>query len=178
MIGHIALRYYFASLVILLIAMQGPGAVAADVLPYKGLPLDRTSTADWDEGYGIQINEKKYDLTLIESLPAYQTTIMTPWDVSGTFIGVKFIDLLRHAGIKDFKRLLTRAANDYKITISSDDKGIDTALLAYRFQDSRLELNDKGPYWLIWPQQAEGLFTGEEPGTKWIWSVVEIRKTR
>lgn len=178
MIGHIPLRYFFATLVVLLVAMHGSGAVAADILPYEGLPLDRTSTTDWDEGYGIQINEKQYDLTLIESLPAYQTTIKTPWSESGTFIGVKFVDLLHHAGIKVFKRLLTRAANDYKVTVSSNDTGLDTALLAYRFNDSRLELNDKGPYWLIWPQQAESLFNGDEPGTKWVWSVVEIRKTR
>ncbi len=169
---------YLLGMVVLLLATSGPGPFAAEVVPFDGAIIERTTATVSGEGYDIKIGEQQFSLMQIENMPAFQTKIKTHWGAEGTFVGVNFIDLLRRAGIDTFTRVFARASNDYKVTISSDDAGIDQALLAYRIDDTILALNDKGPYWLIWPEQAEGLLTGEDSGTKWVWSVVEIRKVR
>jgi len=174
------LRYFRGIVVVtvVLLALIGFDALAAEVTPYERAATEGTATNVATEGYDLKIGEQQFSLAQIENMPTYQTEIRTHWNAEGTFIGVNFVDLLRRAGIEDFKRVFARASNDYKVTISSDDTGLDQALLAYRIDDVLFDLNNKGPFWLIWPEQAEGLLTGEDAGTKWIWSVVEIRKVR
>ena len=153
--------------------MIGSGAFAAEVKPFEGEAINVAV-----EGYDVKVGEQQFSLAQIVEMPAYQTEITTHWDAEGTFVGVRFLDLLRRAGIEDFERLFARASNDYKVTISADDTGIEHALLAYSINNELMALSNKGPYWLIWPEQADGLLSGEIPGTKWIWGVVELRKIR
>jgi len=176
--GELSFWRNIARIAAIVLAVQCPVALGAEIEPFNGPPLEQNADSGWGVGYTIRIGEQQFDLAQIEGMPAYQATIKTPWGESGTFVGVKFIDLLNQAGIKDFQRLMTMASNDYKVTIASDDTGLDKALLAYRLNDSLLGLNNKGPYWLVWPHQAEALLSGVEPGTKWIWSVIEVRKVR
>ncbi len=177
----LTLLHYFrgiAVVMVVLLASIGFDAKATEVTPYEGAATTGTAVSVATEGYDIEIGEQQFSLAQIENMPAYQTKIKTHWNAEGIFIGVNFVDLLHRAGIEDFKRVFARASNDYKVTISSDDAGIDQALLAYSINGALFDLNNKGPYWLIWPEQAEGLLTGEDSGAKWIWSVVEIRKVR
>lgn len=167
---------YFRSIaiaIILVLSAYGDGLFAAEVTPFTGPQVTEAG-----DGYDITIEGKKLSLADIQALPTYQTTLKTAFSLEGTFVGVKLLDALQHAGIKDFKRIFVRAANDYKITVMSKDAGIDQALLAYSLNGKLLTLNDKGPYWLIWPQHAEAQLAGEGSTVKWSWSVVDIRKIK
>ena len=163
---------------VLAIATFGHASLAAVVLPYDGSPLEKTAENFPGEDYRLMIGKRSFSLSQIEKLPTFQVKIKTYWGEDGVFIGVKFNDLLREAGIEEFRRVMVRASNDYKITVSASDVGVGQTLLVYRIDDAYLALNDKGPFWLVWPEQAEALLTGEEQGTQWIWGVVEIRKVR
>jgi len=167
---------YFRCLAViatLVLSAYGNGVFAAEVTPFTGPQVTGSG-----KGYDISIEGKRLGLADIQSLPTYQTTLKTAFGLEGTFVGVKLLDALQDGGIKDFKSIFVRAANDYKITVMSKDAGIDQALLAYSLNGKLLTLNDKGPYWLIWPQYAEALLAGEGSTVKWSWSVVDIRKIK
>jgi len=167
---------YFRSIAfmaILVLSTYGNGLFAAEITPFTGPQVTHSG-----EGYDITIEGKKLSLADIQALPTYQTTLKTAFGLEGTFVGVKLLDALQHSGIKDFKRIFVRAANDYKITVMSNDEGIDHALLVYSLNGKLLTLNDKGPYWLIWPQHAEDQLGGDGSTVKWSWSVVDIRKIK
>ena len=154
-----------------LLFVCGPGAQAAELSPFMGVQAKVS-----DAGYNLKVGEKVFSLAEVQGMPTFQSTFETAFNVEGTFVGVKLLDVLQHAGVGDYKRLFIRAADDYKITISPSDEGIDQALLVYSLNGELLPLNDKGPYWLIWPQNAEAVLAGDAETTKWSWSVVEIQK--
>ena len=120
----------------------------------------------------------QFSITDIESLTLYQSNFKTKWGLEGNFVGVKLIDLLKHAGIQSFKRLLIRASNDYKTTIEISDTGIETALVATRLNGAPFELTDKGPFFILWPSLSEHVLSGEVSTAKWAWSTIEIQKVR
>lgn len=157
--------------VLSLLFVCGSGLHAAEVSPFSGSQAPLSG-----EGYDLKIGDRVFSLAEVQGMQTYQSTFKTAFNFEGTFVGVKLLDVIQQAGIGDFKRLFVRAANDYKVTVSPSDPGIDQALLVYSLNGKLLPLNDKGPYWLVWPQNAEAVLAGDAATTKWSWSVVEIQK--
>lgn len=151
------------------------GLQAAEVTPYLG-DLNPVS----EVGYSITIEGDGHKLELsiseLEKLPLYKSVIKTRWGLEGEFVGVNLIELLKYAGITEFERLFVRASNDYKITIGSMDAGIDNVILASRLNGKPFSLDNKGPFFIIWPDQSEEVLSGKTLGTKWAWSTVYIHK--
>lgn len=154
-----------------------PNANAAEIVPFDG-KFNPVNGA----GYSIKISgdgqERVLSITDIEKLTLHKANIDTPWGLRGDFVGVKLSDLLIHVGITEFKRLYVLASNDYKITIESTDPGIENAILASRINGEPFALDNKGPFFIIWPDQAEDLLAGKAAAVKWAWNVIEIRKIR
>jgi len=154
-----------------------PNGDAAETVPFDG-KLNPVNSA----GYSITISgngqERILSITDLENLPLHKATFNTKWDLKGDFVGVKLSDLLSHVGITKFKRLYVLASNDYKITIEHNDPGIENVILASRINGEPLALDNKGPFFIIWPDQAEDLIAGKTVAAKWIWGAVEIRKIR
>jgi hypothetical protein len=152
-------------------------AVAAEAVPFDGKlnPVNRA-------GYSIKIvgngQERVLTITDLEKLPLHKANIKTTWNLKGDFVGVKLNDLLNHVGISKYKRLYVVASNDYKITIENTDPGIENVILASRINGEPFELDNKGPFFIIWPDQAEDLFAGKAAAVKWIWGAIEIQKIR
>jgi len=119
-----------------------------------------------------------FTLNDLEKLTLYKTNFKTKWGLEGEFVGVKLLELLKHAGISSFKRLLVRASNDYKTTIEHSDLGIETTLVATRLNGIPFNLSDKGPFFIIWPSLSEQVLSGDVSTTKWAWSTIEIQKIR
>ena len=150
---------------------------SAEITPFNG-HIETVKS----QGYQLLVNgnghHQSFEISELEKLPLYTSNFTTPWGLDGDFVGIRLIDLLEKVGISDFKRLLVRASNDYKVTIEHSDEGLETALVATRLNGQRFTLSDKGPYFIIWPAMNEKLLAGDVDPTKWAWSVVEIRKVR
>jgi hypothetical protein len=166
-------------LFIILVMFLIPNANSAETFPFDG-KLDPVNEA----GYIITISgdgqERVLSITDIEKLPLHIANFSfgTQEGLKGDFVGVKLSDLLSHVGIMTFKRLYVLASNDYKITIENTDPGVEDVILASRINGEPFTLDNKGPFFIIWPSQADALLTGNIAGVKWAWSVIEIRKIR
>ena len=154
-----------------------PNANSAETLPF-----DEKFNLVNEVGYSIKISgdsqERVLSINDIEKLPLHKANFDTPWGLKGDFVGVKLDDLLNHVGITEFKRLYVLASNGYKITIENNDIGIKNAILASRLNGKPFALDMKGPFFIVWPDQAEDLVAGSASGVKWAWAVVEIQKIR
>lgn len=145
------------------------------------VPADPVDAVAGDHVLLITNDREQHELSLaeIEALPRYQTTMLAPWGMEGTFSGVRLVDLLAHAGLADAQRLHLRAADDYKITLLPDsEEGFDQVLFITRFNGKTMDIEHKGPFRLIWPHNADTAAAGDVSTVKWIWSIVEIRKVR
>jgi hypothetical protein len=166
-------------LLIALVFSLTPNANSAETFAFDGKfnPVN-------EAGYSIKISgddqEHIFSITDIEKLPLH-TANFAFGDINGMrgdFVGVKLSDLLNHIGITTFNRLIVKASDNYKITIENDDPGIENVILASRLNGEPFALNNKGPFFIIWPDQAEDLLNGKIAGIKWAWSVIEIRKIK
>ena len=119
-----------------------------------------------------------YQSPILKIYPCIKQQLIPSGTYSGHFVGVKLSDLLSHVEITKFKRLYVLASNDYKITIEHNDPGIENVILASRINGEPLALDNKGPFFIIWPDQADDLIAGKSSGAKWLWGAVEIRKIR
>jgi hypothetical protein len=169
-------KLQFSSFIILVMFLV-LNADAAETVPFDG-KLNPANGA----GYSIKISgdgqERVVSISDLEKLPLHKASFDTKWDLEGDFVGVKLSDLLSHVGITSFKRLYVVASNDYKITIENNDPGIENVILASRINGKPFVLDNKGPFFIIWPDQAEDLFAGKVTATKWIWGAIEIQKIR
>jgi len=150
---------------------------SAEIFQFKG-KLAQTSTQEYQLLIKGGSNDTYFTLNDLEKLVLYETNFKTKWGLEGDFVGVKLVDLLKHAGISSFKRLLVRASNNYKTTIESSDSGIETALIATRLNGNPFKLSDKGPFFIIWPSLSEQALSGDVSTAKWAWSAIEIQKIR
>jgi hypothetical protein len=164
-------------LFIILLVLLIPNANSAETLPFDG-KFDSVNGT----GYSIKVSgdgqERELSITDLERLPLHKASFETKWELKGDFVGVKLSDLLNHVGITQFKRLYVVASNDYKITIENTDAGIENVILASRLNGEPFALDNKGPFFIIWPDQAEDLFIGKASATKWLWGAVVISKIR
>ncbi|MFT4606898.1 MAG: hypothetical protein ACI9YO_000991 [Gammaproteobacteria bacterium] len=165
------------SLFIILGILFISNANAAETFPFNGQLIKANGI-----GYSIKIigngQEHVISITDIEKLSLHKANFDTKWDLKGDFVGVKLSYLLSHVGITKFKRLYVLASNDYKITIENNDPGIENVILASRINGKPFALDNKGPFFIIWPDQAEDLLVGKASATKWLWGAIEIRKIR
>lgn len=161
----------FAAVAALIAPLAIPVATAADLRPIAAAeaPTPR-------EGYEITVGERRFTLADIGALPQYEARMDTMWTDEGAFVGPKLADLLEAAGLDDFNVLYMEAANGYTVTVEKGDDGFGSALIAHSFEGAPLPLNEKGPFWLVWPTEAEAVIRGEALDSRWIWSVVNIQK--
>ncbi|MFT5505473.1 MAG: hypothetical protein ACI8XC_003193 [Gammaproteobacteria bacterium] len=140
--------------------------------------VNATETVAFDEklnpatgtDYSIKISgngqERVLSINDLEKLPLHKANFDTTWDLKVDFVGVKLSDLLSHIGITKFKRLYVLASDDYKITIESNDPGIENVILASRINGEPFALDNKGPFFIIGPDQAEDLLAGKTTDVK------------
>ncbi len=126
-------------------------------------------------GYQLFVGERLIDITDLQGLPLFSSEIATKWNATGAFYGVRLLDLLQQAGIKNFQRIAMIAHNNYQYILEPDATGLSTALVTFQLNNENLPLESYGPFWVIWPDQADAVYSGMEQGDKWIWGLVEIR---
>src|SRR3989339_1439008 len=84
--------------VLSLLFVYGSGLHAAEVSPFLGIQATGSG-----EGYTLKIGDKVLSLAEVQAMQTYQSTLKTAFNLEGTFVGVKLLDVLQQAGIGDFK---------------------------------------------------------------------------
>lgn len=159
----------YICLFILMICMP---AVGGELEPYNG-PLIANK-----DGYQLKVGVRTYDLARLQHFNRYETHMNTLWTDTSVFVGVKLMDVLTDAQIQNFDLLYAEALNDYAITLTNQERGLDTALIVLQKNGALLPLSDKGAFWLMWPALEDRLLKGIDNGTKWIWNLSTIRKVK
>jgi hypothetical protein len=116
-----------------------------------------------------------FDLKMLESLGVARTKTSTAWtEGQPAFEGVSVKALLDRLGAKG-DTVIAIALNDYKVEIPIEDFNKYPVILAYRMNGELLRVRDKGPLWIVYPQDEFPTLKNKETQSKWVWQVKELR---
>jgi hypothetical protein len=164
------LRSLLATLCILVL---GPSAgSAASLAAPQGRPiLDVTgSIATTNAG-----DRAQFDLAQLEQLGVAKMQTTTAWTEGvSTFEGVLVRDVLAAVGAKG-DTVTAVALNDYKIDIPIADFAKYPVILAFRMNGQELRIRDKGPLWIVYPQDDHPELKTKQTQAKWLWQLKELR---
>ena len=116
-----------------------------------------------------------FDLAMLEKIGVTRTKTSTAWtEGQPTFEGVSLKALFERLGAKG-DTVIAIALNDYKVEIPMDDFNKYPVILAYRMNGEVLRVRDKGPLWIVYPQDDVPALKNKETQAKWVWQVKELR---
>ncbi len=151
---------------------------AADIEPYNGVLRSIENPNDYVVKVVNQGSEKIWSISGLESLPLVKADLKTRWELDGEFVGVRLSNLLAKSGIKTFKRLQIKAADGYQTVLGGGEDDLNQVIFATRLNGEVFTLSEKGPFFMVWPSFAQQVLKGEVAASKWVWSIVEIKKIR
>jgi hypothetical protein len=115
-----------------------------------------------------------FDRAMLESLGTRKLQTSTPWtDGRPVFEGVLMRDVMKRVGA-DGETLTVVALNDYKITLPTADFEKYPVLLAFKMDGEILKVRDKGPLWIIYPQDEYDELRDKSVHRKWAWQIKEF----
>lgn len=116
-----------------------------------------------------------FDHEMLEQIGMMDVQTSTPWtEGQPVFNGVRMSDLLAHVGASG-ETIFAVALNDYKVEIPIADFKEFPVILASAMDGERLKVRDKGPLWIIYPQDDHEELKTKETQSKWVWQVKELR---
>lgn len=117
----------------------------------------------------------EFDLPMLEKLGGAKLTTSTAWtDGTPTFEGVQISKLMERVGATG-KTVVAVALNDYKVEIPVDDFTRYPVILAYKMNGEYLKIRDKGPLWIIYPQDEFPALKTKQTQAKWVWQVKALQ---
>lgn len=149
------------------------GVAHADALPAPQGPVILTisgkiATTNAD-------GKAQFDLAMLEAIGGATIDTSTAWtEGKGNFQGVLLSKLMQRLGATG-DIAVTIAINDYKVEIPVADFSRYPVILAYRMNGEILKIRDKGPLWVVYPQDEHPELKTKETQAKWVWQVKEIR---
>jgi hypothetical protein len=158
----------FAALTLLVLipearAQSLPSPSGAVVLTVRG-KIMRTNTPE----------AALFDLSMMERLPQSEIRTHTPWTEGlQTFRGVRLVELLRLLGAKG-KSLKIHALNDYQVSMNLRLFLPFDPILALRHNGDLMRIADKGPIWLIFPQDDFPDLNQAEIHDLWVWQIDQL----
>ena len=120
------------------------------------------------------VNEVRFDRAMLERLPQSRLETNTPWTEGlQRFEGIRLVELLRllEAGGKE---ITLSALNDYSVTMNLRRYAPFDPLLALRHNGEPMRIADKGPIWLVFPQDDFPELDQAQVHDLWVWQIREI----
>lgn len=115
-----------------------------------------------------------FDREMLEQIGVKTVQTSTPWtDGRPVFEGVLMRELLKRVGAKG-ENITAVALNDYKVTLPISDFEKYPIILAYKMDGQVLKVRDKGPLWIIYPQDEFSELRDKSVHQKWIWQIKEF----
>jgi hypothetical protein len=119
-------------------------------------------------------NTALFDREMLEKLGVTKVQTSTPWtDGRPVFEGVLMRELLKRVGASGHN-ITAVALNDYKVTLPISDFEKYPIILAYKMDGQVLKVRDKGPLWIIYPQDEFSELRDKSVHQKWIWQIKEF----
>jgi hypothetical protein len=116
----------------------------------------------------------KFDRAMLKNLKVTKLKTTTPWTEGvREFEGVLASDLMAALGAEGSVVIAT-AINDYQAEIPASDFTKFPVLLAWSMDGEELKVRDKGPIWIIYPQDDFAELRTEETKNKWIWQLKSL----
>lgn len=149
------------------------GVAQADALPMPQGPVlltvaGKIATTNAD-------GKAVFDLAMLEGIGGATIDTSTAWtEGKGRFQGVLLSKLMERVGATG-DTAVAIAINDYKVEIPISDFSRYPVILAYRMNGEVLKIRDKGPLWIIYPQDDHPELKTKETQAKWVWQVKEIQ---
>jgi hypothetical protein len=117
----------------------------------------------------------RFDLAMLEAIGVSRISTSTAWtNGRQDFEGVSLKALLERVGAFG-ERIEAVALNDYKVEIPVSDFTRWPVILAWSQNGQLMRVRDKGPLWIIYPQDDFPALNNKETQGKWAWQVKEIR---
>lgn len=154
------------------VALGSADVVGASLATPQGRPILEVSGSIATKNDG---GSAKFDLAMLEKLGVAKVKTSTAW-TEGTpqFEGVLVRDLLAAVGATG-GTVTAVALNDYKIEIPIADFNKYGVILAYRQDGQELRIRDKGPLWIVYPQDDHPELKTKATQAKWLWQLKELR---
>ena len=116
-----------------------------------------------------------FDLAMLEGQGNTEVVTTTAWtEGQQTFEGALVSQLMDAVGAMG-ETAEVIALNDYKVDIPVQDFRDYPVILAYRMNGEELKIRDKGPLWIVYPQDDHPELQNKKTQAKWVWQVKEIR---
>lgn len=115
-------------------------------------------------------NRADFDREMLDALPQHEVTSFTDWtDGPQRFEGVRFAELMERLGARG-ERVVVTALNDYSFPLPVADFVRYGVLLATRQNGEPMPVREKGPIWVIYPQDEPASGLGPH-NDKMVWQV-------
>ena len=112
-----------------------------------------------------------FDLSMMNRLPQAKLRTHTPWtEGQQVFEGVRLVDLLRLLKSRG-KSLTVHALNDYRVELELRLFLPFNPLLALRQNGEPMRIADKGPIWLVFPQDDYPDLDQARIHDLWVWQI-------
>ena len=115
--------------------------------------------------------ETVHDRTSLSRMRQREFTTSTIWtERPVTFTGVALLDLIRESGFQG-PTVRAYAINDYVIDIPVDSLTEDAPIVAYLIDGEPFGVRNRGPFWIVYPYDADPAFRTEAVYARSIWQL-------
>ncbi|MCK0207886.1 hypothetical protein MWN33_07550 [Starkeya koreensis] len=158
-----ALRFAFLALSLLGFGGCFAGTAGAQELAVRWLARD-----------GRVIGERSLSLQDLEQLPQTTLKTSTPWTKGEqSFAGPSLAVLAGLAGQPMGEARVT-ALNDYVATVPAEDWLQHGAILTTRLNGETMRVRDKGPFWVMYPIDADASLAQQYYQSRMVWQVKSV----
>jgi hypothetical protein len=154
------------------VVLTSVDVAAASLASPQGRPILEVSGSIAVKNDG---DSAKFDLAMLEKIGVTKVKTSTAWTEGiPQFEGVLVRDLLVALGATG-GTVTAVALNDYKIEIPVADFSKYGVILAFRQDGQELRIRDKGPLWIVYPQDDHPELKTKATQAKWLWQLKELR---
>jgi hypothetical protein len=117
-----------------------------------------------------------FDMKTLEQIGLIRFTTKTEWtDGPVQFEGVLLKDLLAVLNAdKNADKLVLKALNDYISSMPISDAADYPVMVAVKENGEYMSVRDRGPLWIVYPQDAFPEVGRREFLSRWVWQLAEI----
>ncbi|KAJ55101.1 hypothetical protein ACMU_15205 [Actibacterium mucosum KCTC 23349] len=137
--------------------------------------------ASAEEGPALQVvsanptgTTLELSLSDLDALPQVSFETSTIWtDTAITFSGVAMAEIIKAAGLTGSTVEMV-ALNDYAATIPMSDVAESAPIIATRIDGATLSVRDKGPFWVVFPYDADPKYQTETVYSQSVWQLSRL----